>query len=209
MLPSVDELKKRDLADSKSEMNAEDLSALFDRAGAGDRAALDEVFGRTYQELRDVADRHLRHERPDHTLQATALVNEAYMKIAGSADVDWRGRTHLVGIAARAMRQVLVDHARRQGARKRGGDRQRTTLAGVGLEVPLDEILALDRALDRLERIDPRLREVVEYRFFAGLTSDEIAETLGVTRRTVQRDWSKARAWLHRDMSHSPPRDGS
>lgn len=162
---------------------------------------VDGWFRSAYDELRRLAELEMRRERSDHTLQPTALLNEAWAKLAGS-DVDaWSDRTRFFGVASRAMRQILVDHARRRAAAKRGGGAQRTTLAGVGEAIDLDRLIALDEALDRLDRVDPRLRQLVEYRFFAGLTDAESAELLGVTRRTVQRDWAKARAWLHRELS--------
>jgi RNA polymerase sigma factor (TIGR02999 family) len=161
---------------------------------------VDAWFRGAYDELRRIAEREMRRERPDHTLQPTALLNEAWAKLSGSASDEWTDRTRFFGVAARAMRQILVDHARRRTAAKRGGGAQRTTLAGLGEAVDLDGLIALDEALDRLDRVEPRLREIVEYRFFAGLTDAETADLLGVTRRTVQRDWAKARAWLHRQL---------
>lgn len=158
---------------------------------------VDRVFEGLYEELHRIAARQFASERAGHTLQPTAIVSEAYLKLSRQGGLPSLERTQLLGIASHAMRQVLIDHARRRGARKRGGEVKRTTLGDVGAEVDVDELLALDEALDRLERIDSRLRRVVECRFFGGLTADETAEALGVTRRTVQRDWAKARAWLH------------
>lgn len=182
--------------------DAPDVTLLLQRAREGDARALEEVFPLVYEQLQDMAGRQLRRERPGHTLQATDLVHEAYMKLVGGGDVDWRDRAHFLGIAARAMRQVLVDHARRRQAAKRGGGTVPTTLTGKGLgeSMELDELLDLDRALDRLEEVDARLRQVVEYRYFGGLKDAEIGELLGVTRRTVQRDWARARAWLYREL---------
>lgn len=187
---------------SESPPDAADVTMLLQRARDGDARALEDVFPLVYHQLQDLAGRQLRRERPGHTLQATDLVHEAYMKLVGGAGVDWRDRAHFLGIAARAMRQVLVDHARRRQAVKRGGGAVPTTLTGKGLgaSMELDELLDLDRALDRLEALDPRLRQVVEYRYFGGLKDAEIGELLGVTRRTVQRDWSRARAWLYREL---------
>jgi RNA polymerase sigma factor (TIGR02999 family) len=168
----------------------------------GDPDAVERLFPLVYEELRRAARRALAGERAGHTLQATELVHEAYFKLLGAANVDWQGKAHFVAIAARAMRQILVDHARRRQAGKRGGGVQHVTLgdAQAELAVPPEELLALDAALDRLEEQDSRLRAVVEYRFFGGLTEKEIAEVLGVTLRTVQRDWVKARAWLHQEI---------
>lgn len=179
-----------------------DVTELLALARNGDQAALERVFPLVYDELRRVAGYQLRGERGGHTLQPTALVNEAYMKLVRSPGVDWRDRAHFVAIAARAMRQVLVDHARRRDAAKRGGDMQQTTLSGVplGVDMNSEELLALDEALNRLDALEPRLRQVVEYKFFGGLTDKETAELLGVTPRTAQRDWAKARAWLYREL---------
>ena len=178
------------------------VTVLLARMNAGDADAIDRLFPLVYGELRQAAERALRGEREGHTLQPTALVHEAFLKLAGGGPTGSRDRAHFVGIAARAMRQILVDHARRRGAAKRGG--------GVAAEpidsrhadpnAPFEDLVALDDALDRLSALSPRLRSVVELRFFAGLTDDEIAETLEVTSRTVQRDWAKARAWLYREM---------
>jgi len=192
------------------ETGPSEITELLVRAREGDQTAFDRVFPLVYDELRRVAGYQLQGERGGHTLQPTALVNEAYMKLAGSPGADWRDRAHFVAIAARAMRQVLVDHARRRGAAKRGGDRQQTTLSGVPLGVDLnsEELLALDEALQRLDALDSRLRQVVEYKFFGGLTDKETAELLGVTPRTAQRDWVKARAWLYRELYPDPPPSG-
>ena len=169
---------------------------------AGDRDALDQLFPLVYGELRRAAERLLHGERPGHTLQPTALVHEAYLKMCGQVELDLQNRAHFFGVAARAMRQILVDHARRRKAAKRGGGVEPTVLSDehMGLDIPMDELLSLDDALDRLDRLSPRLRQVVEYRFFGGLTEDEVAEVLGVTPRTARRDWAKARAWLHKEL---------
>ena len=179
-----------------------DVTQLLKRLENGDRDAVEQLFPLVYDQLRGTARRALAGERPGHTLQATELVHEAYFKLLGSAQVDWQGRAHFVAIAARAMRQILVDHARKRQADKRGGGVQHVTLgdAQADLALPPEEVLALDAALDRLQEQDPRLRSVVEYRFFGGLTEKEIAEVLDLTIRTVQRDWVKARAWLHQEI---------
>lgn len=183
-------------------MDPGEVTALLGEVRGGDRQAFDRLFPLVYEELRRIAGGQLRRERPGHTLQPTAVVNEAYLKLVGGVDVEWQDRAHFVAVASRAMRQILVDHARRQNADKRGGGRVHTTLTNkqVGLDAQTDEILALDSALDRLEALDPRLRKVVEYRFFGGLTEREIGELLGVTHRTAQRDWAKARAWLYKEL---------
>ena len=176
-----------------------DVTRLLEAARRGESAALDQLLPLVYEELRALADRQMRRERPDHTLHATALVHEAYLKLAAGDTLKAVDRGHLLGIAARAMRQVLVDHARRRLAAKRGGDWEVTTLADGhrAVEFRPEEVLALDRALEQLE---PRQRQVVEYRFFAGMEETEIANALGVSERTVRRDWVKARAWLYREL---------
>jgi len=177
-----------------------DVTRLIERIRGGDGSAEEELFPVVYEELRRIAAAAMMREAPGHTLQPTALVNKAYMKLAGVRAIELQGRQHLLAVAARAMRQVLVDHARRRRADRRGGGAQPVTLslATPVVEIPLDDVLALDEALDELEARDPRLRTVVEYRYFAGLTDSEIAQCLGITRRTVQRDWVRARSWLNR-----------
>jgi RNA polymerase sigma factor (TIGR02999 family) len=175
-----------------------DFTRLLDAVRGGERDALDRLLPIVYEELRAVAGRQLGRERPEHTLHATALVHETYVKLAGGG-VDAVDRAHFLAIAARAMRQVLVDHARRRMAAKRGGDWAVTTLSDGHNAVDFrpEEMLALDRALERLE---PRQRQVVEYRFFAGMEEAEIGAVLEVSERTVRRDWVKARAWLYREL---------
>lgn len=164
----------------------------------GEQGALDRLIELVYDELRFLARRQLARERVGHTLHATALVHEAYVKLAGGP-IDASDRAHFLAIAARAMRQILVDHARRKGAQKRGGDWEVTTLTdgSQAVEFRPEEILALDRALDEL---DERQRQVVELRFFGGMEESEIATVLDVSERTVRRDWVKARAWLYRSL---------
>ncbi len=163
----------------------------------------EELFPRLYGELREIADRLLRIEAVGHTLQPTALVHEAWFKLAGPNAPRPVDRVHFLAIAARAMRQILVDHARRRLTLKRGGG-EAIELAiaddRLGFAVPLDDLIAVDDALTRLAARSERLARVVELRFFAGLSEDETARSLGVTTRTVQRDWAKARAWLHAEL---------
>jgi RNA polymerase sigma factor (TIGR02999 family) len=165
----------------------------------------DELFPRLYAELREIADRLLRNEVVGHTLQPTALVHEAWFKLAGPGAPQPVDRQHFLALAARAMRQVLVDHARRRRALKRGGAAVDLAIADdrLGFAIPLDDLIAVDDALTRLGSQNPRLARVVELRFFAGLSEDETARGLGVTTRTVQRDWAKARAWLHAELDAS------
>ncbi|MCI0622664.1 MAG: sigma-70 family RNA polymerase sigma factor [Acidobacteria bacterium] len=181
---------------------AGDVTQLLVRAGEGQREAFDQLFPLIYGELRRVAQRQLGRERVGHTLGASGLVNEAYLKLVDQVRVDWRGREHFFGVAARAMRQILIDYARKRQAEKRGGAWHRTNLEEkqLGFASPPEELLALDEALDRMDKISPRMRQVVEYRFYCGLTEDETAKLLGVTVRTIQREWLKARAWLYKEI---------
>ena len=158
-----------------------------------------------YDELRRLASHHLRRERADHTLQTTALVHEAYERLADRSRVGWQGRAHFLAAAAQAMRRILIDHARERGAVKRGGGRQRVTLDGLGDDpaggaLDLEDLIALDRALRKLRALHEREARVLECRYFAGMTTREIATLLGVSERTVRGDWSHARAWLKREL---------
>lgn len=179
-----------------------DVTQLLHDAREGDARAFDRLWPLVYDELKRIAQAQLRGERPGHTLYTTGLVHEAYLKLADGPEVAWQSRAHFFSIAARAMRQILIDYARRRNAEKRGGDRDRTTLTSKHLpfEVRLDELIALDDALDRLDALDERLRRVVEMRFFGGMTEKEVGEVLGLSARTVQRDWAKARAWLYSEL---------
>jgi RNA polymerase sigma factor (TIGR02999 family) len=169
----------------------------------GNRDAIDRLFPLVYAELRRVAHDALRRDRIDHTLGTTGLVHEAYLKLVDQTRVEWHDRAHFFGVAARAMRQILVDYARRHGAIKRGG-RVRPLALEEGM-VPAEErseaLLALDEALTRLAVHDSSLALVVECRFFAGLTEDETAEAVGGSTRTVQRQWRRAKAWLYQELS--------
>jgi len=165
----------------------------------------DDLLPLVYEELRRLAGRFLARERPDHTLQPTALVHEAYLKLAGQDRVNWAGRTHFLAVGARMMRRLLIDHARSRGRHKRGGDVQKVTLlegvvAGGGNELGLDELLTLDAALEELAAVNERQARIVEQRFFGGLTVEEVAEQLGLSKRTVENDWAAARAWLARRL---------
>jgi RNA polymerase sigma factor (TIGR02999 family) len=170
----------------------------------GDRKALDTLLPRVYKELRRLARYQLRNERPDHTLQSAALVHEAYLRLVGvSPPQQWESRTHFFAIAAQLMRQILVDYARRHGAAKRGGSVCKLSLEDA-MATPRRarvDIIALDDALHELARIDERQSRVVELRFFAGLSLNEISKVLEIAPATVQRDWTAARAWLHREIS--------
>ena len=178
------------------------VTALLERARAGDAGAEAQLLPLVYADLRRAAEMLLRREQRGHTLQPTDLVHEGYLKLVGSEVPDAHNRRHFVAIAARAMRQVLVDHARKRRAAKRGSGyiEVRVTNADAGLDFDIAEMIALDDALERLGQRNPRLPRVVELRFFAGLSEDEAAEVLGVTSRTIQRDWAVARAWLHKEL---------
>ena len=172
----------------------------------GSNASPDQLLPLVYDELRRLAGSYLRRERPGHTLQATALVHEAYEKLADQSRVNWRGRTHFFAVAAQQMRRLLIDDARHRGRLKRGGGDQRVTLEGAegtiaGPEFDLDELLWLDRALTKLEGLDPREARVVELRFFSGMSAEEVASALDVSERTVRSDWAHARAWLQNELS--------
>lgn len=169
---------------------------------AGDPSARERLFPLVYDELRLIAHRQLQRERPGHTLDTTALVHEAYLRLAGSTSQDFSDRAHFFAMASTAMRRILVDYARRYRTEKRGAAPRRVSLTDTMLvaEERADTLLAVDEALVELARIDARLSRVVECRFFAGLTEEETAETLGVTSRTVRRDWTKAKGWLLRTL---------
>ena len=169
----------------------------------GDAAAFDRLIPLVYDELRRVANRRLRGESPGHSLQATALVHEVYLRLVDLDRMTVTNRAHFFGVAATLMRQILVDHARRQRADKRGGAATIVSLDEVSPAAPTPnmDVLALDEALDALSAIDSRQCRVVELRFFAGLTIDEAAEVLGVSPATVEREWALAKAWLYRHLS--------
>lgn len=179
-----------------------DVTRLLQAYAGGDRAALDRLLPVVYDELRTLAHARLRGERAGHTLNTTALVHEAYLELVDLDPVDWQSRAHFFGLAARLMRHILVDYAVRRKAIKRGGDRQRVDLetADAVSEQRADDLLALDEALERLERTEPRRCRVVECRFFVGLSIEETAHVLGVSPVTVTRDWTAARAWLNREL---------
>ena len=178
-----------------------EVTRLLASLQAGDADVLDELFPLVYGELRRAADMLLNREFEAHTLQPTALVHEVYLKLVRGGAPDATSKAHFLGIAARAMRQILVDHARRRKAAKRGKGEAFVTLgdhADEGAAAPdAETMIALDEALAELAKLDARLAKVVELRFFGGLSEEQVAATLGVTSRTVQRDWAKARAWLH------------
>ena len=184
-----------------------EVTRLLQQWSVGRQDALDELLPAIYDELRRLATAYLRRERPDHTLQATALVHEAFLKLVDQRSVQWQNRAHFFGIAAQAMRRILVDHARAHVASKRGsGERplslDEAVVVGPGIDV---DVLALDEALTRLADLDPQQARVVELRFFGGLTMDETAEVLHISPATVGREWTLAKAWLYAALgSHTP-----
>jgi len=185
-----------------SEAPQGDITELLAAWSRGDQEALARLTPVVYRELHRVAQRHMRHEQPGHTLQATALVNEAYLKLVDCNRVRWQNRTHFFAVASQLMRRILVDYARNRGTRKRGSGVREVTLgeaAEVGTSIAPD-LVALDDALESLTRIDPRKANVVELRFFGGLSLEETAEVLGVSVDTVGRDWNTAKAWLLREL---------
>jgi len=181
--------------------SAEEVVTLLRAWGQGDQGALDRLVPLVYAELRRLARGYMSRERPEHTLQTTALINEVFLRLLG-ADLPWKDRAHFLGIAARLMRRILVDHARSRGFQKRGGAIRHIEIE-EGLAVPPSvdlDLLALDRALEKLKTIDERKAQVVELRFFGGLTVDETAEALGISSDTVKRDWALAKLWLRREL---------
>lgn len=185
-----------------------DITILLNQVAEGDRAATDALIPLVYDELRQLAEAHLRGERAEHTLQATALAHEAYIRLVGEKEITWENRAHFFGAAAQAIRRILVDHARARAAIKRGGGARRLSLdatptlvgdAASGAE-PDGDMLALNDALDRLAELDPRKARVVVLRYFGGLRVEDAAQLLGVSVRTALRDWEFARAWLAHEM---------
>src|SRR5262245_14159406 len=169
----------------------------------------EELFPTIYGELRRVAARYLQRERRNHTLQPTALVHEAWLRLQNQRSVEWQGRTHCLALGAQAMRRLLVDHGRHQKREKRGGGAAPLSLddlpnAAETGAVPVEDLLTLEEALSRLEAIDARAAQVVILRFFAGMSSPEVSEHLGVSLRTVEGDWTHARAWLRRELAGTP-----
>jgi RNA polymerase sigma factor (TIGR02999 family) len=181
------------------------VTDLIKQSRGGSHEALDQLTPILYAELRRIAGRYLRHERPGQTLQATALVNEAYLRLLKDANLLFENRSHFLAIAAQSMRQILIERARARGASKRGGSRARVTLAdGVAVDAPQSlDVLALEEALQRLSALDGQQARIVELRFFGGLTVEETAAALGISPATVKRDWSVARAWLYRELTIS------
>jgi RNA polymerase sigma factor (TIGR02999 family) len=185
---------------------ADNLTTLLIEWRQGDMTALDRLTPLVYDEIRRIAHRYVQREREGHTLQTTALVNEAYLRLAGSQGVDWQNRDHFFAVTAQVMRRVLIDHARRRQYVKHGGEAQRVAFEVASREAALmsqpraAELLALDEALNELAKLDPRKSRVVELRYFGGLSLEETAQVLSVSLMTVRRDWRAAKAWLYRKV---------
>jgi RNA polymerase sigma factor (TIGR02999 family) len=179
------------------------ITQLLADASNGDQAALDALLPVVYNELRKLADHYLQQERPDHTLQATALVHEAYLRLVDQTNISWQNRAHFFSVAAQVMRHILVDHARAHKAEKRGGGEPEISLdAAISFFAERDvNLVALDEALNELTKLDAQQGRIVELRFFGGLTIEESAEVLKITPGTVRYDWRMAKAWLHRALS--------
>lgn len=184
-----------------------DVTLLLKEVSRGNREALAELIPTVYDELRRLAAYYLQRERSDHTLQATALVHEAYLRLVDQRKVDWKNRNHFFGVAAHLMRRVLLMHAREHRAEKRGGSSQKISLDETAILSPAqaDDLVLLDELLNRLATLDPQQERVVEMRFFAGLSVEETAELMEISTATVKRDWAMAKAWLAREMG--PPAD--
>ncbi len=185
----------------------EPITDLLTAASRGDRDALNQLFPLVYDELRRLARARLRSEREGHTLSTTALVHEAYLKLIGQTRVQWRDRTHFFGVASQAMRRILINHAEARRSDKRGGGAVHVPLDEVGIVLTddhLDDLLALDDALNRLQAFNQRGADIVVYRFFGGLSYEEIAELTGTSAVTARRAWETARAWLYRELREVP-----
>lgn len=180
-----------------------DVAQLLEEIASGKHEAAETLMPLVYDRLRYLAQKLLGHESPGHTLQPTALVNEAFIRMVGQKQVDWQGKTHFFAIGAKMMRRILVDHARRKLSKKRGGGMHRIELADdlCVSNRNNEDILAIEQALEKLSKLDPRQAQIVELRFYGGLTVEEVAEVLGVSKRTVESDWTMLRAWLRRELS--------
>lgn len=185
---------------------APDVTLLLNKLAAGDQKAASELVPLVYEELRQLAARHLAHERSDHTLQATALVHEAYVKLAAQKDAKWQNRAQFLGVASQAMRRILVDYARGKQRIRRGGKQQKVSLDDVLLvsQDHTEEVLAVHESLSRLETLDARQARIVEMRYFGGLKVEEIAEVVGISAKTVMRELNVAKAWLYGDLKDRP-----
>lgn len=188
-----------------------EVTRLLQLAGEGSQDAIDRLLPVVYAEMRNLADMHMARERSGHTLQPTALVHEAYLKLVGQNSVGFRDRSEFFGVASKVMRRILVDHARRRKREKHGGDRQRTSLdyAIDQIEASTGDLLVLDDAIGELARRDERKAQLVELRFFGGLTLSDAARMLDISDRTAERDWTMARAWLMQSLGNAAPQDAT
>ncbi len=189
---------------NRRESKASKITQMLREWSGGKQEALDNLLPLVYDELHRQAARFLRKERPGHTLQTTALINEAYLKLIDRRDVEWESRTHFFAVAAQAMRRILVDYAKAKHREKRGGDNIKLSLDEAMLVAAKEkgvDLIALDEALNKLNLLDEQQSRVVELKYFSGLSLEETAEALHVSRATVARDWEAARAWLHRELS--------
>ena len=187
---------------------AESIHELIEQADSGDSTAKERLLEIAYAELRQVADRYLRRERDGHTLQPTALVHEAYLRLFGKGEIDWNDHAHFVRTSARAMRRILVDHARKRQRDKRGGGAHQVTYSESAIQDSNEQpetLLSLNDSLDRLQAMDPRQAEIVEMLYFTGLTQQETAQALGLSEVTVRREWRSARAWLWSQLRKEAP----
>jgi len=193
------------MGDPGTDQSSGEVSLYLSQMRAGDRDARTQLLQLMLAELRGMAERIMRSERVNHTLQPTALVNELYVHLLTGAQMDVRDRGHFFALAAQAMRRILVDHARGRRSQKRGGQQQRVDIEGIALVTPgnLQQMLELDQALERLEQMNARQCRIVELRFFAGLDEEEIARLLAISDRTVRRDWAMAKAWLYGELQTS------
>lgn len=189
------------MSPGQNEFGDAELTELLNAWQEGKQGAIDELMPLVYQELRKLARAYLRNERPEHTLQPTALVNEAYLRLVGQKNVRWQNRKHFFGIASQLMRRILVDHARKRSAHKRGGGETPVTFEEEkGTPPQRPDLVALDEALDALAGLDPRQAKLVELKYFAGLSNEETADVLDISLAAVKRDWVVAKAWLRREM---------
>jgi RNA polymerase sigma factor (TIGR02999 family) len=202
--PSSSQLFSARLGDRVTDPSSQDVTEILLRWRNGDQEALDQLMPRVYDELHRLASAYLRRERPGHTLQTTALVHEAYLRLVDQTHANWQNRAHFYGVAAQLMRRILVSHARTQQAAKRGSGGLQLSLDEVAMKAKQREaeVVALDDALMDLAKIDPQQSRIVELRYFAGLNIEETAEVIGVSPATVKREWGTAKAWLRSELSH-------
>jgi RNA polymerase sigma factor (TIGR02999 family) len=190
-----------------SDLRSQPVSALLSKWRSGDQEAFQVLLSLVYQELRRIAQYHLKQERPDHTLQSTALVHEAYLRLMKQDPAEFANRAHFMAVASRLMRQILVDHARGHRAAKRGGGLKLELTDAMSVQKPQNvDLIALDDALNGLARLDSQQSRIVELRFFGGLSIEETAEIIGISRTTVKREWATARAWLRRELAKGETR---